>query len=84
MEAVADEDGLITIDNLVVSENLRKLIQIYPRKWFLETIENCDRENMKLFSRDVFEKVCKREDGWQSPLPQTVAKMIEAKGLWQS
>jgi hypothetical protein len=38
---------------------------------------------MKLFSRDVFQKVCKREPGWQAPLPRPVVEMIEAKGLWQ-
>jgi len=83
VEAVADEDGLITIDNLIVCENLRNLYKYIRENGFLETIENCDRENMKLFSRDVFQKVCKREDDWQVPLPRPVAEMIEAKGLWQ-
>ena len=32
VEAVADQDGLITIDNLVVAENLRNLYK-YVRKW---------------------------------------------------
>ena len=83
VEAVADEDGLITIDNLIVCENLRNLYKYIRENGFLETIENCDRENMKLFSRDVFQKVCKREPGWQDPLPRPVVEMIEAKGLWQ-
>ena len=83
VEAVADEDGLITIDNLIVGENLRNLYKYIRENGFLETIENCDRENMKLFSRDVFQKVCKRELGWQDPLPRPVVEMIEAKGLWQ-
>ena len=80
VEAVADENGLITIDNLVVSENLRNLYKYIRENGFLETIENCDRANMKLFSRDVFEKVCKREQGWQEPLPSPVVEMIETKG----
>tara|TARA_B100002019_G_scaffold126109_1_gene108583 strand:+ start:1977 stop:3428 length:1452 start_codon:yes stop_codon:yes gene_type:complete len=83
VKAVADENGLITIDNLVVSENLRNLYKYIRENGFLENIEGCDRENMKLFSRDIFQKVCKREQDWQNPLPQPVAKMIEAKGLWQ-
>ena len=83
VEAVADENGLITIDNLVVSKNLRNLYKYIRENGFLETIENCDRENMKLFSRDVFQRVCKREQGWQDPLPEPVANMIETKGLWQ-
>ena len=83
VKAVADENGLITIDNLVVSENLRNLYKYIRENGFLEKIEGCDRQNMKLFSRDIFQKVCKREQDWQNPLPQPVAKMIEAKGLWQ-
>jgi len=38
---------------------------------------------MKLFSRDVFQKVCQRDQGWQDALPQPVAEMIEAKELWR-
>ncbi len=83
VEVVADEDGLITINNLVVSENLRNLYKYIRENGFLETIENYDRENMKLFSRDVFQKVCKRQQGWKDFLPQAVAKMIETKGLWK-
>ena len=82
VEAVANEDGLITIDNLVVAENLRNLYKYVRENGFLETIEHCDRDNMKLFSRDVFQKVCSRETGWQEPLPQPVCEMIESKGLW--
>ncbi len=82
VEAVANKDGLITIDNLVVAENLRNLYKYVRENGFLETIEHCDRENMKLFSRDVFQKVCSRETGWQDPLPQPVHEMIDAKGLW--
>ena len=83
VEAVADGDGLITIDNLTVAENLRNLYKYVRENGFLETIEDCNRENMNLFSRDVFQKVCQREEGWKDPLPQPVAEMIEAKGLWQ-
>ena len=82
MEAQADEDGLITIDNLTVAENLRNLYKYVRENGFLETIEDCNRENMKLFSRDVFQKVCSRQKGWQESLPQPVCEMIESKGLW--
>jgi len=83
VEAVADKNGLITIDNLVVAENLRNLYKYVRENGFLEKIENCDRTNMKLFSRDVFQKVCQRESGWQDALPQPVAEMIKAKNLWK-
>ena len=82
-EAVADKDGLITIDNLIVADNLRNLYNYVMENGFLEAIENCDRSNMKLFSRDVFLKICQREKGWQDALPSPVAKMIETRDLWR-
>ena len=37
---------------------------------------------MKFFSRDIFDRIVKREEGWKNNLPESVAKMIEAKNLW--
>ena len=56
VKAVADENGLITIDNLVVSENLRNLYKYIRENGFLENIEGCDRENMKLFFNGYLSK----------------------------
>ena len=61
---------------------LRKTLGIYTyvrENGFLETIRNCDRQNMKLFSRDAFEQVRKRKPGWKECLPECVAEMIEKK-----
>ena len=84
VEVEIDQDGLVTIENLLVADNLRNLYKYIRENGFLETIENCDRENMQLFSRDVFDRVCKRSKDWKENLPNCVVEMIEKKSLWLS
>jgi hypothetical protein len=84
VEADAAEDGLIDIDNLLVADNLRNLYKYVRENGFLESIKDCDRANMGLFSRDIFEKVQARNPGWEELLPPCVAKLIEEKNLWRT
>ena len=83
VETNGEEKGLITIDNLLVAENLRNLYKYVRENGFLVSIEEFDRRNMKLFSRDVFNLVCNRRDGWKDSLPSCVVDLIEAKNLWR-
>jgi hypothetical protein len=83
VETEVDENGLVTIENLLVADNLRNLYKYIRENGFLETIREYNRDNMKLFSRDVFEKVCGRLEGWQENLPSSVVEMIRAKNLWK-
>lgn len=77
------KSGLINVENLFVADNLRNLYKYIRENGFLETISECNRENMKFFSRDIFDRIVKREEGWKNNLPESVAKMIEAKNLWR-
>ena len=83
VETKIAEDGLITIDNLLVASNLRNLYKYIRENGFLVTIENCDRSNMNLFSRDIFQLVCNRSDGWKNCLPECVSEMIDKNNLWK-
>jgi hypothetical protein len=74
--------GLINVENLLVADNLRNLYKFIRENRFLETIRESNRNNMKFFSRDIFEQILNRQDGWQDNLPETVAKMIDSKNLW--
>lgn len=74
--------GLINVENLLVADNLRNLYKYIRENGFLETIKQCNRENMKLFSRDIFDRILTRENGWKENLPDSVAEMIESKKLW--
>ena len=73
------QDGLINVENLLVADNLRNLYKYIRENGFLETIKECDRENMRFFSRDIFEKILERKAGWKDNLPDTVSNMIETK-----
>ena len=83
VEVDVAEKNLVTIENLLVADNLRNLYKYIRENGFLETIEDCDRRNMKLFSRDVFKQVLSRKEGWKECLPESAAEMIEKKGLWK-
>ena len=83
VETAADKNGMVTIENLIVASNLRNLYKYIYENNFLEHIEHCNRDNMKLFSRDIFNLVCKRTDGWKDSLPLCVSKMIEENNLWR-
>lgn len=74
--------GLIDVENLLVADNLRNLYKYIRENGFLETIQECNRENMRFFSRDVFEQILQRKEGWQDNLPNVVSEMIESKKLW--
>ena len=54
-------DGLINVENLLVADNLRNLYKYVRENGFLETINECDRENMRFFSRDIFEQILKEK-----------------------
>ena len=75
-------NGLINVENLLVADNLRNLYKYIRENGFLETIKEFNRENMKFFSRDIFDQIVQRKDGWKDNLPKSVANMIESKNLW--
>ena len=75
-------NGLINVENLLVADNLRNLYKYVRENGFLETIKECNRENMKFFSRDIFDQIVQRKEGWKDNLPESVANMIESKNLW--
>ena len=84
VETEVNDDELVTIDNLLVAPNLRNLYKYVRENGFLVSIEDCDRNNMQLFSRDILERVKERRDGWKESLPQCVVAIIENKGLWSN
>ena len=86
-ETATDEDGLVTIDNLLVARNLRNLYKYIRENNFLENINNCDRENMNLFSRDVFKLVLSGVTGgktvYQNAYATLSKKIIYGKNRFQ-
>ncbi len=77
-----DDDDLVTIDNLRVASNLRNLYKYVKENGFLETIEDCNRANMNLFSRDVLRMLRENDPAWEQAVPPCVAALIQEKSLW--
>ena len=84
VEVEVAEDGLVTIENLLVADNLRNLYKYIRGNGVLESIQDCDRTNMGLFSRDAFERIRSRSPGWEELVPTCVAQLIEQNNLWRA
>jgi len=84
VEVEMSEDGLVTIDNLLVAKNLRNLYKYIRENGVLESIQDCERTNMGVFSRDAFDRVRERKDGWSEIVPTCVAELIKKKNLWRA
>ena len=82
VKLAALEGSIVNVENLVVAENLRNLYKYVRENGFLECVNQFDRENMRFFARDVFDKIMQREDGWKDQLPSCVSNLIEEKNLW--
>ena len=82
VKLVSLEGSIVNVENLVVAENLRNLYKYVRENGFLECVNQFDRENMRFFARDVFDKIMQREDGWKDQLPSCVSNLIEEKNLW--
>ena len=61
------------MENLLVDDNLRNLYKYIRENGFLETIKECDRENMRVFSLIegwiFLQQILKqRKEGWKDNL----------------
>ena len=82
VEAEVNEDGLVTTENLMVAQISATFTNMSAKTVSLKISKNCNRTNMRLFSRDVFER-CKPEAKTER-MPTRVYQLIEKKGLWKS
>ena len=73
---------ITTSDNLKVHPRMKELYKFFKTNGKLMDIENCDPSIMKIFSRNVLQKINDREDGWEEMLPEGIPELIKEKGLF--
>ena len=61
VEAEINEDGLVTVENLMVAQNLRNLYKYVRENGFLEDLNNCNRTHMRSSPVTLFFKGCGTE-----------------------
>lgn len=82
VEIETDDDSLLTTENLRVDDHVRNLYKYVRENGFLEPILDFDRSSMNLFSRDLITMIRDGKEGWESMVPEPVARIVKDRGLW--
>ncbi|HKQ69186.1 MAG TPA: hypothetical protein VJT73_07600, partial [Polyangiaceae bacterium] len=70
---------LVTVENLEIAANLRKLYGHLVDNGFIRQLENVNREYLSIFSRDALRKIKLGDASWENMVPAEVAKVIKQR-----
>ena len=70
---------LTTSDNLVVDEGLQQLYAYLRDRGDIESLTDFDADCLKVFSREVLQKIKDGDTQWEEMVPKSVANVIKAK-----
>ena len=77
------EDGeIINSQNLKVHTRMKELYKFFAYNGKVVDIEDFDKKNLKIFSRDVLKQICSNEEGWGNNLPEGVPELIKKDNLF--
>jgi hypothetical protein len=78
-----EENGeIITSQNLKVHPRMKELYKFFAYNGKVVDITDYDRENLKIFSREVLKMIGSGTPGWEKMLPKGVAEMIKEHHLF--
>ena len=73
--------SVITAGNLRVAPHLRHLYMYLIENHFIQSMRDVNELNMNIFSRDVLGELQQDKDGWESKVPDVVARVIKERNL---
>ncbi len=73
---------LMTIDNLKVAPELRKLYEYLVDKGCIEQLDNFNPQNLATFSRDVLRQIQAGDPSWVEHVPAEVAEVIQRRAFF--
>lgn len=76
------EQMVITADNLKVKNTLRHLYAYLLENHYIEPVAGANIKHLDIFSRDVLKKIQDGDASWEEAVPEKVAAIIKARGLW--
>jgi hypothetical protein len=79
-DAVSGE--LITVDNMAVSPELKKLYGYLSDRGSFMALDNFNEEYLSIFSRDVLQKIAAGDDAWKEMVPTGVSDLIVKRGFF--
>jgi hypothetical protein len=78
-----NKDGsLTTSENLKVHPRMKELYKFFKYNGKVVDITDYDTSNLSVFSRTVLKMIANGENGWETMLPEGVAKLIKEKSLF--
>jgi hypothetical protein len=78
-----DEDGnVINSQNLKVHPRMKELYKFFAYNGKVLDITNFERQNLKIFSREVLKMISKKQTGWEQLLPEGVSELIKKDHLF--
>ena len=81
-DAPEEMDFLISVDNLRVEAKQQFLYKyLYENKWIAPVL-GYDEDLMKIFSRDLLQKIQNNDSSWENFVPEPVAEAIKERQLW--
>ncbi len=77
------ENGeIINSQNLKVHPRMKELYKFFAYNGKVIDIENFEKENLKIFSREVLKQICANEPGWEENVPKGVPELIKKDNLF--
>jgi hypothetical protein len=73
---------LLTVRNLVVAPELRKLYSHLVERGFIEQLDGYRQEYLHIFSRDILRKIRSADPAWLAMVPAAVADVIQQHGFF--
>jgi len=73
---------LITVDNLHVAADLRKLFGHLVDRGCIQQLEKFNRSILHIFSRDALKRIKAGDPSWQEMVPPEIAEVIRKRGLF--
>ncbi|MDA8744779.1 TonB-dependent receptor [Rubripirellula amarantea] len=78
----ADTGELVTCDNLDIKPELQKLYGYLKDRGGISSLNHYDPECLKIFSRDVLQRIRTGDSSWESMVPSCVADVIREKNYF--
>jgi hypothetical protein len=73
---------LMTVRNLAVAPELRKLYSHLVERGFIEQLDGYRADYLHIFSRDILRKIKSADPEWQAMVPSAVAEVIQQRGFF--
>jgi len=73
---------LVKVDSMEVSPDLRPLYTYLQNKGYIEQLEGYNEAYLRVFSRDILQKIGRGDPTWEEGVPPEVATVIKQKNFF--